>query len=39
MVFKYGMMGKNMKVNGNSIKQMDKENFGTLMEISMKVNG
>jgi hypothetical protein len=38
-VFKYGTMGKNMKANGNSIKLMDKVNFGMLMEISMKDNG
>ena len=37
-VLKYGKMGLNMKVIGNLINEMVKENFGMLMETSMKVN-
>ena len=37
-VLKYGKMGLNMKVIGNLINDMVKDNFGMLMETSMKVN-
>ena len=38
-VFKYGLITLDMKENGVKIKQMVVENFGMLMEISMKENG
>ena len=39
MEYRFLVMGQNMKDNGNSIKLMDKENFGIPMEIFMKDTG
>ena len=36
---KFGQITQNTKVNGVKTKLMDVENSGTLMAISMKVNG
>ena len=37
MVNKYGLMERNMKVNGKITKQKEKESSTTLMVIPMKV--
>ena len=38
LVFKYGLIMKNMRVNGEKIKPMGEESSVTLTETSMKVN-
>ena len=38
-VSKHGQMVQDMKENGATTKQMDKESFGTLMAIFMRANG
>ena len=35
MVYKFGLMGQNTKGSGWIMLLMGKENFGTLMEMSM----
>jgi hypothetical protein len=39
LVFKYGLIMQNMRVNGEKTKPTGEESFGTLTETSMKVNG
>ena len=39
MVFNNGQMARGMKVNGNTIKHLEKENFGILMGMFLKVTG
>lgn len=39
MVFNNGQMVRDMKVNGNTIKHLEKENFGILMGMFLKVTG
>jgi len=36
---KYGQMVPSMRENGETIKQMERVNFGMLMEMYTKVNG
>lgn len=38
-VSKFGLMGQNMKVNGNITKQMEEANFGMLMVMFTKEIG
>ena len=38
-MFKSGQIMQNMRENGEKTKQTEEENFGTLMEISMKASG
>jgi hypothetical protein len=39
LVFRFGLMGRNMWVNGKVTKPMDRELCTMLMEMSMKASG
>jgi hypothetical protein len=39
MEHKFGLMEVNMRVNGLTVKLVDKVDFGMQMEIDMKENG